>query len=103
MHFLETLRPIINLPDYTPYRVAVNGDVVMLMCFAHGRSKISYQWEYYINNSDNWTAISVEMDSGLLILSSVTENDEGMYRCVACDCYSCSYSINATTIIVIGK
>ena len=97
------MKPIINLPDYTPLEVAFNGDAVMLMCFAHGRSKISYQWERRINNPDNWTAITVEMDSGLLILSSVTKNDEGIYRCVACDCYSCSYSMNTTTITVIGK
>ena len=102
-NFLETLKPNILLPDYTPFKVAVNGDVVMLMCFAHGRSKISYHWEHHVNDSDNWTAISVDMDSGLLILSSVTEDDEGMYRCVACDCYSCSYSLNTTTITVIGK
>ena len=103
MQFLETLKPIINLPDYTPFKVAVNGDVVMLMCFAHGRSTISYHWEHHVNVSDKWVAVSVKMDSGLLILPSVTEDDEGIYRCVACDCYSCSYSTNITTITVIGK
>ena len=102
-NFLDTLKPVINLPDYIPHKVAANGDAVMLMCLAHGRSKIRYHWEHRINDSDNWTAISVDMDSGLLILSSVTEDDEGMYRCVACDCYSCSYSLNTTTITVIGK
>ena len=97
------MRPIINLPDYTPLEVAVSGDAVMLMCLAHGRSKISYQWEHRINNFDNWIVISVKMDSGLLILPSVTKYDEGIYRCVACDCYSCSYSINTTTLTLIGK
>ena len=89
--------------DYVPQKVVTKYNSVMLMCFAYGRSKISYYWEHQNINTDEWTAISVEMDSGLLILSSVTEDDEGIYRCVACDCYSCSYSLNTTTIIVYGK
>ena len=97
------MKPIINLPDYTPLNIAVSGDAVMLMCFAHGRTKINYHWEHRVNGSDNWTAVSAKMNTGLLILSSVTEEDEGIYRCVACDCYSCSYSMNTTTIIVVGK
>ena len=97
------MKPIINLPDYTPHKIAVSGDTVMLMCFARGRTKIDYHWEHRVNGYDNWTAVSVGMDTGLLILSSITEEDEGIYRCVACDCYSCSYSMNTTTIIVIGK
>ena len=102
-NYSETLKPIINLPDYTPHKVTVNGNTVMLMCLAHGRSKIGYHWEHRLNDFSNWAALSGEVNSGLLILSSVTEDNEGMYRCVACDCYSCSYSINTTTIIVYGK
>ena len=83
--------------------MAAIGEAVMLMCLAHGRSTISYHWEYRINESDTWLTVSADMDSGLLILSSVTDDNEGIYRCVACDCYSCTYSINTTTIIVIGK
>ena len=94
---------MINLLDYTPLKVTFKDDSVMLMCFAHGRSKVSYHWEYHNNVSDMWVAVSVKMDSGLLILSSITEDDEGTYRCVACDCYSCTYSENTTSIIVIGK
>ena len=100
---LETLKPNIILPDYASYKVAAIGDAVMLMCLAHGRSTISYHWEYHINESDTWVTASADMDSGLLILSSVTKDNEGIYRCVACDCYSCTYSINTTAIDVIGK
>ena len=103
IQLLETLKPIINLPDYTQFKVATMGDAVMLMCLARGRSVISYHWEYRVNESDNWVAMSVQMGSGLLVLSSVTEDDEGTYQCVACDCYSCSYATNTTTIRVIGK
>ena len=102
-NFSETVKPIISLPDYTPLEVADNGNTVILMCLAHGRSKISYHWEHRLNDSDNWAALPVEMNSGLLVLSSVTGDNEGIYRCVACDCYSCSHSLNTTTIIVIGK
>ena len=100
---LEKSKPIINLPDYMEFKVVTKGDATMLMCFAHGESKISYHWEYRANVSDKWMAISVEMESGLLILSSVTKHNHGIYRCVACNCYSCSYSKNTTTITVIGK
>ena len=103
MHnLLETLKPNITLPDYTPFQVAFIGDTVVLMCLAYGRSTITYHWEHHINESDRWTAVSAEMMNGSLILSNVTEDSEGIYQCVACDCYSCSYSIN-TTITVIGK
>ena len=101
--FSETLKPIINLLDYTPLKVAVSGDAVMLTCFANGRSKINYHWEYRVNSFNSWAMISTKMNAGLFILSSVSEDDEGMYRCVACDCYSCSYSMNTTTVIVTGK
>ena len=100
---LENLGPIINLPDYTAFKAVTKGDATMLMCVAHGRSKISYHWEYRANKSNKWMAISEDMDSGLLILSNFAEDDEGIYRCVACDCYSCTYSTNTTTITVIGK
>ena len=83
--------------------MAAIGQAVTLMCLAHGRSKISYHWEYHNNESDTWMTVSAAMDNGSLILSSVTEDSEGIYRCVACDCYSCTYSINTTTITVIGK
>jgi len=97
------LKPIINLPNHVPYKVAVKGDAIMLMCIAYGTGKIIYYWEYRISDSDKWIIVSAEMDHGLLILSSVTEDNEGIYRCVACDCYSCSYSIDTTTITLIGK
>ena len=97
------MQPIINLIDYLPKKFVAKHNSVMLMCFAYGRSEISYNWEWQSSNTDEWTTLSGEMNSGLLILSSVTEDDEGMYRCVACDCYSCSYSLNTTTIIVYGK
>ena len=100
---LENLGPTITLPDYTEFKVVTEGDATMLMCFAHGKSKIIYHWEYRDNKSNKWMAISEDRDSGLLILSSVAEDNEGMYRCVACDCYSCTYSPNTTTIAVIGK
>ena len=102
IHFLETLKPNITLPDYTPFKVAAKDDAVVLMCLAYGRSTIMYHWEHRFNESDSWSTVSTEIIGGLLILSSVTEDSKGMYRCVACDCYSCSYS-NTTTINVIGK
>ena len=89
--------------DYVSKKVVDKYNSAMLMCFARGRSKISYYWERWNNITSNWTAITIEMDSGLLILPSVTEDDEGIHRCVACDCYSCSYSSNTTTVIVYGK
>ena len=103
MHILETLHPIVNLIDHIPKKVVAKHSSIMLMCFAHGRSTVSYYWERQNNSTDNWTKISAEMNTGLFILSSVTEDDKGMYRCAACDCYSCSYSINTTTVIVYGK
>ena len=103
VYILETLHPIINLIDHVPKKVVAKHNSIMLMCFAYGRSTVSYYWERHSNSTDNWTKISAEMDTGLFILSSVTEEDEGIYRCVACDCYSCSYSMNTTTVIVYGK
>lgn len=104
MHtLLEKINPVISLPGYVSRKVVFNGDAVMLMCFAHGTSKISYHWEHHVNKSDKWVAASATVDSGLLLLASVTKDHEGIYRCVACDCYSCSYAINTTTITVIGK
>lgn len=103
LYIIETLQPVINLTDYVPQKVIAEHSSVMLMCFAYGRSKISYYWEQQNKNTGNWTAASVERDIGLLILSSVTDDNEGTYRCVACDCYSCSYSLNTTTMIVYGK
>ena len=102
-HLSETLKPNISLPDYTQYKLAAFGETVMLMCLAHGRSTISYHWDYRINESDTWVTVSADMDNGLLILSSVTDDNEGIYQCIACDCYSCTYSRNTTTIVVTGK
>ena len=104
MYISETLQPVITLMDDVLQKIVPKHDSVMLMCYAHGRSKLSYYWERQNNdNNGDWMAVSLEMDIGLLILSSVTEDDEGTYRCVACDCYSCSYSPNTTTIIVYGN
>ena len=105
MFVLETLKPAVNLIDYVPKIFIAKHDSAMLMCYAHGRSKIKYYWEQQKNiiNTNNWTAASLRKDNGLLILSSVTDDNEGIYRCVACDCYSCTYSLNATTIIVYSK
>jgi len=75
----------------------------MLMCYARGRSKISYHWEHHSNRSGEWNAKTIRTESGLLLLPSVTDDDEGEYSCVACDCYSCSYSVNTTTLMVYGK
>ena len=97
------MKPTVSLSDHTQYKLATIGEAVTLMCLAHGRSTISYHWEYRNNESDTWITVSAPKDNGLLILSSVTEDSEGIYRCVACDCYSCTYSINTTTITVIGK
>ena len=98
--FSETLKPIINLPDYMSHKI---GDAVTLRCFTHGRSKINYHWERRVNSSKIWMTISAKMNTGFFLISSVTKEDEGIYRCVACDCYSCSHSVDTIAITVIGK
>jgi len=98
--YLVTLEPELHLLGYKPTEVALRGDDVELMCYARGRSKIIYHWEHHRNGS---TVTTAKEEGGLLMLPNVTNDNEGEYQCMACDCYSCSHSMNTTTLVVYGE
>jgi len=61
---------------------------VFLECSAHdyGIGNIQYKWERYVSFGDAWISPSrkaMGITSPKLTFSMVTEEDEGIYRCIA--------------------
>ena len=92
------------LPNITkqPVSVSINTrklNIVTLYCLAIGMSPIYYQWERYHMSSNSWIRPShraVSITSPNLNFSVITEEDEGVYRCVVTNDDGSVISDNAT-------
>ena len=59
--------------------------VTALWCVALGSEPLHYLWQMYESTNDSWTRPSVravDITSPKLIFSKLTEEDEGIYRCI---------------------
>ena len=73
--------------------------VSALSCLANGSKPLSYLWEVYQSSNDSWTKPSVRavnITSPTLGFSKLTEEDEGIYRCVVFSDDDNATSDNAT-------
>ena len=63
-----------------------NGEQVStLWCLASGSEPLNYLWQMYQSSNDSWTRPSVRavnITSPKLVFSKLTEEDEGIYRCI---------------------
>ena len=74
-------------------------------CLASGQGTVQYKWEKYLSYSNSWIRPShrvVNITSSKLIFSMITEEDEGVYHCVATNDDGSVVSNNAT-ITVYGE
>ena len=56
-----------------------------LWCLASGSEPLNYLWQMYESSNDSWTRPSVRavnITSPKLVFSKLTEEDEGIYRCI---------------------
>ena len=54
-------------------------------CLANGLEPLNYFWQMYQSTNDSWTKPSVRavnITSPKLVFSKLTEEDEGIYRCI---------------------
>ena len=61
-------------------------NILTLWIIATGIGPIYYQWQKYDHFSNNWIAPSTRADNTTslnLTFSVITEEDEGLYRCIA--------------------
>ena len=59
--------------------------VSTLSCLANGLEPLNYHWQMYQSTYDSWTKPSVRavnITSPKLVFSKLTEEDEGIYRCI---------------------
>ena len=92
------------LPNITTHPVSLTireGDlnVIAVSCLAIGIGSIHYQWEKYHLFNNSWIRPSeraVNITSPNLTFSSITEEDEGIYRCVVTGNDDSVFSDNAT-------
>ena len=59
--------------------------VSTLWCLASGSEPLNYLWQMYQSSNDSWTRPSVRavnITSPKLVFSKLTEEDEGIYRCI---------------------
>ena len=74
-------------------------NVIAVSCLAIGISYIHYQWEKYHLFNNSWIRPShraVNITSPNLTFSVITEEDEGVYRCVVTSNDGSVISNNAT-------
>jgi len=101
-----TAIPIITLqPKGTTVRVGAAK--VEMNCSAVGHSTIHYHWEKYNTDENNWQALSGNQQTDINNMSTyriylLTENDDGLYRCVATNIDGSCYS-DIVTIRVYGR
>ena len=73
-----------------------------LECLATGMGPIQYKWEKYQSSNNSWIRPShraVNITSPKLIFSVITEEDEGVYHCIATNNYGSVVSSNATITV----
>ena len=74
-------------------------NVVAVSCLAIGIGSIYYQWEKYHLFNNSWISPShraINIKSPYLTFSVITEEDEGVYRCVVTSDGGSVISDNAT-------
>ena len=72
---------------------------------AYGIGSISYQWEKYYSFNNSWMVPSkkgINVTSPKLMFTTITEEDEGIYRCLVFNS-DCNRVSNNATITVYGK
>jgi len=73
-----------------------------MICLATGIPTIFYKWEKYQPSTDSWTRPSsraFNITSPKLIFSVITEEDEGVYHCIATNHDGSVVSDNATMTV----
>ena len=98
------------LPNITKQPVSITiktGDmnVIAMFCSVTGMSPIHYRWEKYHLSNNSWINPSpraVSITSAKLKFNIITEEDEGIYRCIITNDDGSVISDNAT-ISVYGK
>ena len=80
---------------------------IPLHCSAYdyGVGNLKYKWEMYQSSSSSWIKPShraMNIMSSELIFSVITEDDEGVYHCIATN-YDGSVVSNNATVTVYGE
>ena len=73
------------IKDHPKSVVVKESTEACIECSADGIDSIYYQWEKYMPSNDSWIMPlnAVNITSPKLIFSEVTEEDEGIYHCIA--------------------
>jgi len=82
-----------------------NDQSAVMSCSANGMGPIHYRWEKYESASNEWIRPShrvVNIASSKLVFNAITEEDEGVYRCVVSNDDGSVVSDDAT-LTVYGK
>ena len=77
-------------------------NIVVLCCSAIGMGPIYYQWEKYNLSNNSWIIPSrraVSITSPNLKFSVITQEDEGVYRCIATNDDGSVISVNASVVV----
>ena len=102
MHVYYTALPNITTQ---PVSMTIRGgdlNVIAVSCLAIGIGSISYRWEKYHSFNNSWISPSnrvVSLTSPNLKFDNITEEDDGVYRCVVTSNDGSVVSDNATVHI----
>ena len=78
---------------------------ISVECLAYGIVSINYQWEKYCSFNNSWMVPSkkgINVTSPKLMFTTITEEDEGIYRCLVFNS-DCNRVSDNATITVYGK
>ena len=103
--FLLTALPNITMQPTSKTFKAGDLNVVALSCKAVGMEPIHFQWEVYHSLRNTWMKPSqraLSITSPSLKFSVITEDDEGIYRCIVTN-NDGSVTSNNATISVYGE
>ena len=95
----STALPNITKQPVSMTIIARNLNVIALHCSAIGMNPIYYRWEKYHLSNNSWIRPShraVSITSPNLKFNVITEEDEGVYRCVVTNDDGSVISDNAT-------
>ena len=103
LKILSTAKPIIVLQPVGT-TIHVGADKVNINCSGIGHSGLSYHWERYNFDNNEWSSLTKDQQSfinnvSIYTLTNITENDEGMYHCAATNIDGSGYSNNATITV----